>query len=363
MAAKSEFLIGSYTRDTAASGIYYVATDGTSQCVIEAENPSYLLAHPSAGVIYCVNEIADYRDPNQPGSKSGSVGAYQIRYLSDGSFCFEFLNQQSSMGADPCHLSINQDATYLIVSNYTGGTFATLPLIDDGSVEPFQSLTQHNGSGPHAARQSSAHVHSSLLLDDDKTLFIADLGADRVSQYSASQYGDIELARQHIVCRPGSGPRFLTASDTHLYVLNELDNTLSCYQLSDGSLCETISVVPDQFADSVDLANNLPAHLLISADQRFLYLSNRGLDTISVYTIEPELALVQTISSGGKHPRHFTLCAAESILAVANMHSDNLVLFARNQASGELTPTSTVLQVPSPACVLPMTFNGNSTNR
>ncbi len=341
------FLIGTYTRETESSGIYYVESDGTCQCVIETDNPSYLVKHPTEPFVYCVNEISDYQDADHPNSVSGAVSAYKTIVQQDGSFYFEPLNQQSSMGADPCHLEIDPDAQFLVVSNYSGGTFATLPMAGEGLLDSFQSLTQHVGSGPNLERQASAHVHSSLFLKNSRTLLVADLGADRVSQYVASEHGDIELARQHIVCEPGSGPRFLAASDKALFVLNELDNSLSRYDLAQGRLTQKIAIIPDTSTA------NLAAHLVLSADQQYLYLSNRGFDTLSVYAVEPELRLLQTIPSGGEHPRHFALFNNEQGLAVANLFSNNLVLFDREPESGLLKQTDIVIDVPSPACVLP----------
>jgi 6-phosphogluconolactonase len=349
-------LIGTYTIDTSAEGIYHVTESGTTRCVAKTLNPSYLAMHPLKPVIYCVNETDDF-EPEDEGhtnqnrdtqpSVSGGVSAFCASNLDSQELTLDLLNQQLSMGADPCHLSLCNEGRFLVIANYSGGTFTTLPLDAAGYLESFQSLIEHKGSGPHPERQQSAHVHSSLL-GKDQALFIADLGADRISRYQLNAAGRVTNERTHIAAKSGAGPRFMAQSEHQLFVLNELDNTLAAYSLDDLSLQQCISTVPNQDVE------NLGAHLVLSQDQRFLYVSNRGFDTLSVYRTGPQLELVQTISSGGDHPRHFALLANEAQLLVANMHSDNLVLFDRNSDTGELTTTGSTFQVPSPACVLPL---------
>jgi 6-phosphogluconolactonase len=343
-------LIGTYTKGTSAEGIYHLTESGTSRCVAKTINPSYLVAHPQKSVVYCVNETDDFAEQNDPDSSpslSGGVSAFYTPELDSEALTLELLNQQPSMGADPCHLSVCSDGKFLVVANYSGGTFTTLPLDPSGYLDSFQSLTEHQGSGPHEERQQTAHVHSSLL-GKDRTLFIADLGADRVSRYQLTVEGSITTERTHIAAKPGAGPRFMAQSDSQLFVLNELDNTLAAYSLDDLSLQQCVSTVPNQTVE------NLGAHLILSQDQRFIYLSNRGFDTLSVYRTQPQLELVQTVASGGTHPRHFALLANENELLVANMHSDNLVLFDRDSNTGELSATGMTFTAPSPACVLPI---------
>lgn len=337
-------LIGTYTRGTDASGIYFVSEQGAVSCAGETDNPSFLAIHPELNVVYCCNEVTDYQATDLPDSVTGALSAFKI--TSDGAH-LELLNQQPSMGADPCHITMDPNGQFCVVANYTGGTFATFPLDENGYLESFQSLTEHSGQGPNPERQTSAHVHSSLITHDSN-LFVADLGADVVSRYAITATGDIAMERTHITCAPGAGPRYMVATAQQLFVLNELNNTLSRYKLADLSLQQVISIVPDT------TVTNLAAHLELSPDHKFLYLSNRGFDTLSVYEIEPQLKHLQTISSGGQHPRHFALLDEGDRLVVANQHSDNLVFFDRDAGSGLLTESSMSIRVPAPSCVLPL---------
>jgi 6-phosphogluconolactonase len=343
----SQLIIGTYTRDTNSSGIYHLDQSGNLSCAAETDNPSYLAIHPSGQVLYCVNETSDYSDTVER-SLTGAVSAFQLSDLGSSGFFLDLINQQPSMGADPCHLSIHSSGDYLVTSNYSGGTFASFALESNGFIEPFQSLTSHTGSGPNKDRQSSAHVHSSLLSESNQQVFIADLGADRVMQYDLDEQGAIGNQRQQIVGQSGSGPRYLAKNDTHLFVLNELDNTLVSYDLDTLSEQQNLSVVGPTETE------NLAAHLALSADSRYLYLTNRGLDSISVYEVEPHLKCIQTLATGGEHPRHFSLFNNDQSLVIANQHSNNLVVFARDSTTGKLSETELEFSVPAPSCVLPL---------
>ena len=341
----TQVLVGTYTRDRASEGIYLVDTTGEVRLITEADNPSFLLAHPQAEVIYCVNETDDYRESDDKLlSSTGAVSAFLKADLGREGFFLDLINQQPSLGADPCHICINHDGRFLAVSNYSGGSFTTFGLEQDGYIESFQSLTTHTGSGPAADRQACAHVHSAMLVGEH--LFIADLGADRVSRYQVSNIGEVVGTQTHITAKSGAGPRFMANNDTSLFGLNELDNTLSSYDLATLSLSQTIHTLKDSSAVSI------AAHLTITRDKRFLYLSNRGEDSIAVVQIEPELRLVQTISTAGEHPRHFTLTPDEQFLIVANQDTDNLVIFNRDSVSGQLSSADIEISVPCPTCVL-----------
>lgn len=334
-----QLLVGTYTQDTESQGIYLVTEEGDLICVAETENPSYICLHPNLPVVYCVNETQSFASQ----SATGAVSAFQFTDLSAGGIYLDLINQQPSMGADPCHLSVDPAGRFLLVSNYTGGSFASFGLEPNGYIESFQSLTTHSGNGPHPERQTSAHVHSSLLAHD--LVYIADLGTDHLSSYQIDANGLIGESQKHTVCKPGAGPRFMAATDRHLFALNELNNTLVRYEISSREVLEEISIVPDE------TTANLAAHLCISRDQQTLYLTNRGFDTISVFSIEPALKHIQTLPTGGEHPRHFSLINDEQHLVVANQHSDSLVLFARDPATGMLSKTDLSFYVPAPSYV------------
>ena len=352
----AQLLIGTYTRDSNSQGIYHVNRDGEVQCVAEADNPSYLAAHPNLNVVYCVNETGDFQDEyDLTDSLTGAISAFKSD-LDAGGLQLELISQQPSMGADPCHISVANHGEFLVVANYSGGTFASFPLDEHGVIESFQSITSHTGSGPVGDRQTSAHVHSTLLINDE--LFVADLGADRVSRYKLGESGSHDADQVHVVARAGAGPRFMVNNNTTLFVLNELDNTLVSYDLDTLTLQQRLSIVPESVVPEDSLPKkkepSISAHLAISQDKRFLYMTNRGFDIVVVVKIEPELKIIQTISSGGGHPRHFSLLREDQYLVVANQDSNNLVAYQRNAETGVLVEMGVTFSVPCPTFVLPI---------
>lgn len=341
-------LVGTYTRNTGSAGIYaYEVDEGCrtfagSATNAEIDNPSWLVRHPRLAVLYAVNEARDI-------DGGGAVSAFAC----DAQGYLKLVDRKPSMGGDPCHLAIDADGTRLLVSNYTGGNFASFALAPDGTLGDLASLVQHAGRGVDPMRQKGPHVHS-ITLDKSGNAYVADLGLDQVLRYPLGANGSIKVeGRKTIRLKPGAGPRML-AFDSQCrygYVIDELDNTIVCLARdTSGDLVElaTYSALPADFTDA-----SYCSHIEVSADDRFLYASNRGHDSIAVFHIGEEgaLTLVQHESSRGRHPRHFTFSPDQRFLLVANRDDNNIVVFARDPASGKLTFTGTELTVPAPVCI------------
>ena len=333
-----QLFVGTYTRTTKSEGIYRVVGKSARLAAI-CDNPSYLERHPGGSVVYAVNEISDFDSGN-----TGAVTAYFIQ--SNGQLTE--MNQQPSMGADPCHITVSANSNYIVVSNYSGGTFTTFPLDDDGYLDQFISLSQHTGQSIHPERQQSAHVHSSLLSTQEDMVLVADLGADQLVQYAISAEGQVQAeGRQAHAVQPGAGPRLMIQIDERIYLVNELANTISVHDSNTMSVLEERSTLPEDCQ-----ATSIASHIAASRDGKYLYVSNRGFDSIAVFCIKPKLSLIQVINSGGQHPRHFTLSPDELELYVANQHSDEIVCFNRDPVRGTLTEGQDRIQVPSPTCLL-----------
>ena len=266
--AKHLVLVGTYTRDRASGYLSGGYCSYEVRLITEADNPSFLLAHPQAEVIYCVNETDDYRESDDKLlSSTVCVSAFLKADLGSEGFFLDLINQQPSLGADPCHICINHDGRFLAVSNYSGGSFTTFGLEQDGYIESFSEPNHHTGSGPVADRQACAHVHSAMLVGEH--LFMSTLRGSR-QPLSSQQHWRGNGTQTHITAKSGAGPRFMANNDTSLFVLNELDSTLSSYDLATLSLSQTIHTLKDSSAVSI------AAHLTITRDKRFLYLSNRA---------------------------------------------------------------------------------------
>lgn len=344
----SPMLVGTYTRDTDSEGIYRAIEGKPPELVARCDNPSFLAKRPQGDVIYAVSEVDDYQSTN-----SGAV----IAFFAQQNGQLTEMNQQSSMGADPCHLTVSANGAYLLVSNYSGGTLTSMPLDSDGHLEQFISLTQHTGHSIHPDRQESAHIHSSHLAEGDAALLVADLGADQLIKYEISPVGQISTEGRRVMAKvsPGAGPRLMAVQQNDVYLLNELNNTVSVISLQDLSLKQSLgALAPDRGLVNKTVSNtdSIAAHIELSRDGRFLYTSNRGDDSISIFSTEGGLSLLESVPSGGKHPRFFALSPDQSKLYVANMLSDQISCFDRDAESGLLTDSSIRINVPAPTCLL-----------
>jgi 6-phosphogluconolactonase len=362
---------GSYTRDTQASGISAHSFDqvtGQLTHVFDNEgidNPSYLCLHPILPVLYCVNEVNDYQ-----GRRWGSVSAYRINQVTGQ---LTLLNQQSSMGANPCHLSTDPAGRLLFVSNYSGGSLVILALQASGEIGDFLSLIEHHGKSVDPVRQNQAHVHFATLppggsptavaagsegVADRQFVYVVDLGLDQVAWYPlALGTGAVHGNQRRVVrLKPGAGPRHLCfdRTETRAYLITELDSTLITLDRSPdtGELIEmtTHSLLPEGCEEP-----NYGAHIVLSEDGRFLYGSNRGHDSLVIFEVNADSGIPCLLgheATAGSHPRHFSLSPNQAFLVVANKDSNQLVCFARNADTGMLTPAGIQVDTPSPTCIL-----------
>ncbi len=337
-------LIGSYTHKN-KSGIHQYRFDEENGDAVltasydEVENPSYLMVDPSGKMIYSVSETN--------GLNGGSVVQYSIGEHME----LNFSGFQPSYGDDPCHLFRFHDD--LIVCNYSSGTAAIYPIDDQGRIFAVSQKIQHAGSSIHPERQSGPHVHFGAATPDKSYLAIVDLGIDQIIFYEPTANGYKEYSR--LTCETGSGPRHFVWHPRlpQLYVVNELSSSVTVYECSGDyktfKRLQTITTIPDGFVE-----NNQCAAIVMSRDSRFLYLTNRGHDSIASYSIDKNtglLALLEIKSTRGKWPRDCALSPDDAFLFAANEHSDSVTLFARNRETGLLDYRSTVA-VNEPTCIV-----------
>ncbi len=347
--------VGTYTRGTKSTGIYRcklnLNTGELQQLGVtsDVDNPSFLTIHPSGKLLYCVNEVGDF-----DGTSSGAVSAFAIS-SDDGSL--RFLNQQSSGGAAPCHLVVDQTGRHILVANYSGGSVASLPIDPAGKLGEITTLIQHQGSSV-TPRQQGPHAHSINLDSANRYAVAADLGLDKllVYQFDAQQGTLSANATPGIAITPGSGPRHFTfhPNGRFGYVINEMALTVTAlaYNAQRGvfSTLQTIGTVPDD----VDRAGLSTAEIRVHPSGKFLYGSNRGHDSIAVFRITPEsgrLALVEIEPTQGKTPRNFFIDPTGTFLLAENQSSGTIVVFRIDQESGALTATGHSVAVPAPVCV------------
>ncbi|HEU4995842.1 MAG TPA: lactonase family protein [Gemmatimonadaceae bacterium] len=350
----SELLyVGTYTDNTKSEGIYLVRMTSSSGelrvigTVKAGANPSFLAIHPNGRALYAVNEVQE-----RSGKAAGGVSAFAIA-ADTGSL--SRINEQSSEGAAPCYVSIDRRGRAVLVANYVGGTVALLPIQGVGALAAAKHVAQHRGTGPNKERQEAPHAHCVVPDPSNVYALAADLGIDRVLVY----HMDLDAGALHEVggahLRPGAGPRHLTfhPSLPLVFVANELDSTVTSlrFDAKSGALSalQTISTLPAGWAGT-----NYPADIHFASSGRTLYVSNRGHNSIAVFSAAPgtgELALAQTIPTGGDWPRNFSLDPTGKWLLVANQRSGNIVVFSRDSATGTLATTAQRLAIPSPVCL------------
>jgi 6-phosphogluconolactonase len=347
--------VGTYTEDGKSEGIYLVRMDPRSGqlrrigSVNAGPNPSFVTTHPNGRVLYAVSEVEKYA-----GKASGGVTSFAI--ASD-TGALTRRNEQPSEGRSPCYVSVDRSGKVVLVANYGGGNIAMLSIQADGTLGHAAEVVQHKGTGPNAERQEAPHAHCIVTDPSNRFVLAADLGVDRVFVYRLDVEGKtlVHVDGGDGVMRPGAGPRHIAFHPTLplVFVVNELDSTVATLRFDTErgrlSLLSTRSTIP-----AGSKGANYPADIHVASSGRTLYVSNRGHNSVAVFSVAPRtgaLALEQVVPTKGDWPRNFTLHPSGRWLLVANQRSNSIVVFERDQKSGRLTPTRSSLAVPSPVCL------------
>jgi len=315
--------------------------------VSQVKNPSYLQFSPDQKYLYAVNELLQWHD--RPG---GAVSAFRVNQKNGD---LSFINQVSSLGRAPCYLTTSNNGRFVLLNNYLGGTALSLPVQENGGLGQPVSLLHFSGSGLLKERQDASHVHSINLNPQNNLALVADLGTDKLSLCSFEPHtGKLTLREGETVqTGAGAGPRHLTfsADGSIIFLANELNNTAETFRLKNGSMkhLQTISTVPPDFN-----GKNYPADIHLSPDGRFLYVSNRGHESIAVFKVNQTnglLSFISVVPVEGSWPRNFILSRNGDLLLVANQKSKNIVVFRRDTQNGLLTFLSKTSTLAAPACL------------
>lgn len=349
--AEKYLLIGAYTK-TSDEGISVYAFNtqtGAFRFVSTAknvENPSYMVISPDHKYVYAVNETN--------GNNPGNVSAFEWDTTSGQ---LTFLNKQPSGGDDPCYITTDQDGKYVVVANYSGGSFSILPVKPDGRLEAPVQTIEHTGSGPNKERQEKPHVHCVYFSPDHHQLYVSDLGIDQIAIYNYRQ-GDVQplvpATPGFAPFPPGSGPRHLVfhPNGKWAYVVHELDGKITAFHYDNGKLTpfQAISILPDNFK-----GKPWAADLHISSDGKFLYATNRDpLNNILTFSINSKtgnLVKKGETPTGGKTPRNFVIDPTGNFLLIAHQGSNNVTVFKRDKVTGLLKKQKEELKTASPVCL------------
>ncbi len=328
--------IGTYTQDN-SKGIYkfdfdkQTGTLSNLQLAAVSSNPSYITYSPDRVYMYAVNE-----------NDNGMVSAFTV--MPNGHL--ELINQVESFGGAPCHISVNTVSNKIVVSNYLGGNFALFDIKPDGSLSTATQVTNH------FTRTKTSHVHAGKFIDKD--LYITDLAQNALYLYNTQNNDEYFKIKQSVVSFPdNAGPRHFTITKNKhfIYVINELASTITAIKRKGDSfkLIANYSTLNPTYS-----GKNACADIHLSQDNRFVYASNRGENSIAVFkrnTRKGTLKKIQTIPVQGDWPRNFTLDPTGQFLLVANQKSNSISVFKVNIKKGSLHFLKSY-EAPTPVCLL-----------
>ena len=238
-------------------------------------------------------------------------------------------------GDDLTHLAYSKKHDLLIGCSYKNGSFFSVKLTDGLFSKDIQHEYQVEG-------EKLSRAHAVTLRPDEEEVAIINIALDKVFFYTIQNH-KLDLYKE-VSVPVGSGPRHgIYLNDYIFYIMTEYSNELIVIDLKKNEILQTITTIP-HFKDKTSGAT-----LLISNDQKYLYASNRGEDSIAIFEIQKSFKLryVKTISCGGKHPRHMALSKDNQYIFSCNMHSDIVsVIHVKSE--------KVVLDIPfeKPSCVL-----------
>jgi len=299
--------------------------------------------------LYTTNSVYTFR-----GESAGAVSAYAVDPVTAK---LTLLNQVSSGSANPAYVSLDATGHTLFVANYNGASVAAFAIQPDGSIGERTAYVEYTGHGADAVRQSQPHPHSIRADPTNQYVLVPDLGLDQVHIYRFdAALGTLTPSGPPFAqMEPVSGPRHMIFSGDgrFAYLLSEMANTVTvlAWDAAHGTLTEVqkISTLPEGYTEP-----STAAEVRLDPSGRFLYASNRGANTLAVFSVDAasgQLTPVQQISTQGKFPRNFEFDPTGRWLIVANHDSENVVVFAIDPATGRLTQHQPPVAVPYPFAV------------
>ena len=351
-APAKDFLVyfGTYT-NTLSRGIYVSRLDAdtgklsTPQLAAETPSPCFINFSPDGKFLYAANSV------KFPGENAGTVSAFAVDKKSG---ALKFLNEKSSGGNGPCHVSTDANGKFLFAANYGGGSVKSFSLNADGSIGADGSVIQHHGGSVNTNRQSAPHAHFICADPSNQFALACDLGMDKIVIYKIKADGTL-VENSFASVPPGSGARHLAFSrdGKFVFVVNEMGCSVTTFAWNDGRMTavETVSLLP---ADVPVKPEFTAAEIRVHPSGKFVFATVRGHDSVSVLAADEKsgrLKLIQNISSGGKVPRGLGIDPTGRWLFTGNQKSDNAVEFSIEAATGRISPTGAELKIGAPVDV------------
>jgi 6-phosphogluconolactonase (cycloisomerase 2 family) len=345
--------VGSFTtaqRKARGDGIHVYRTDPATgawthiQHIGDLVNPSYLALSHDQRFLYSVHGDEDYATAFALDPVTGQA---------------KLLNRAATGGKNGVREAVDPSGKFLVMANYASGSVAVLPIAPDGSLKTDGNfvVVLPGEPGPHKVEQMSSHPHDVVFDPSGRFVLVPDKGLDRVFVFHfVGETGFLAPSPQGSVkSRPGAGPRHLAFHPKLpiVWVLNELDSTIATYQFDTelGALkaLQVMSTLPTDFT-----GYSTTAEIAVSPDGRFVYGSNRGHDSVTIFAANPQglLSVVGWQPTQGSGPRFIGLDPAGHFLYAANEQGDTVVTFAVEGSSGKLTPTGQVVKNGSPVTIV-----------
>ena len=308
--------------------------------LLETPAPAYFVIAPGGRRLYSCNS-------------TGFVSAYAI---DPATAQLKLINQKPSGGGDPSYISLDRTGHYVLVANFASGNVAVWALDPNGSLGERTAFVQHKDSSVNPQQQLQAHAHSIRVDPTNRFALAGDTGLDRLFVYKFNVKDGSLTANDppFVKAAPGANPRHVAfhPNGRWLYVLTEAGSTIMLFNWDTkrGALSEvqTVSTLPKDFQ-----GKSACAEIQVHPSGRFVYASNRGRDSIAVFSVDAKtgrLTLIQDVPSGGKTPRNFDMDPTAHWLLVTNHDSNTAMVFRIDQQTGKLTPAGQPVDVPSPYC-------------
>lgn len=347
------FYIGTYTSGI-SKGIHRCLLDTRTgqlqglELVAEIDNPSFLTIHPQLDVLYACSEVR--REGRREGAQ---LMAYKIG--SDGKLTP--IGGQPSGGNGPCYVSTDKTGKVALVANYGSGSISSLPIADDGALQPIASNIQHAGKSVDPQRQEGPHAHCIMADPSNRYVCAVDLGLDQVLVYALdAASGKLSPKPEGNYHAPaGSGPRHIAfhPDGQHVFIIHEMGNLLAAAKWDSGAgkftPLTSASTLPDGFS-----GDNTTAEVLVHPSGKFVYGSNRGHDSIAIFGFDVQAGKLIPSGhalTGGKTPRNFRIDPTGQYLLAENQGSDSIVVFKIDAATGQLAQVGQPLTVGAPCCI------------
>ena len=355
-AAETLVYLGTYTGGE-SKGIYRSALDeGSGELsdpvlAAELENPSFLVVSPDQNYLFAVSENEKFK-----GDEGGGVSSFAIS--EDGGLTL--INQVNSGGGAPCHISIDPEGKCLLVANYMGGSTSSYQITVDGKIvsPAAEGFIQHEGQGAQLPRQASPHAHSVNVDPSSKRAYVADLGLDKVLIYKLdAAAGTIVPNDPPFLKLPdATGPRHFSFHPSGKWAYTNLEMSLQVAALGHDPETGALNVleIESTVPDGTGRKGNSTAECLVHPTGKWVYVSNRGHDSIAAFAIDQKtgkLDFIEREFTQGKTPRNFGIDPSGKFLIAGNQGSGNVVVLKIDQDTGSLNPTGHEIELPAAVCI------------